>query len=163
MGTSFWSGFRLQWSTCQTRASLRPATREVLLSDRWESAELPGRDGVDMGHNGKDTNVRTHGGDALTGTIDTSTSSKERDRLARHQAGACKPCVFVKMGCEYGDACSFCHLPHTRSQKPKLAKEKRMRIRKMMQRALLEAAVASSLPDGSSQLPPDTRVAHLSM
>jgi hypothetical protein len=78
---------------------------------------------------------------------DTShlSSSESRDNAdlgqpslgsARHDVGACKPCLFVhtEAGCQKGALCDFCHQPHKRKSKPRPCKGKRDRYRRLLQR-----------------------------
>ena len=102
-----------------------------------------------------------------SGSNDLPRTSEEvrlsEEMLARHQAHTCRPCAFLKLGCKYGSSCAFCHLPHTRRTMRKPAKEKRERIRKMVQRTLMETASASSLQPDVLDFPPGTQVVRLTV
>lgn len=56
---------------------------------------------------------------------------------ALHDAGKCKPCLFLKskVGCDKGVDCRFCHLHHKRSENPRPCKGKRDWYKKMLARS----------------------------
>lgn len=70
---------------------------------------------------------------------------------ARHDQGACKPCLFVhtEVGCQNGTLCEFCHLPHKRKSKPRPCKGKRDRYRRLLMRMEADA----NAQDGSDARP----------
>mmetsp|Transcript_45374 Transcript_45374/g.120335 ORF Transcript_45374/g.120335 Transcript_45374/m.120335 type:complete len:210 (-) Transcript_45374:37-666(-) len=125
----------------------------------------------DRGDVASQSRGRTDGGDALINEVREGSNSlghepagtnSSADKLARHNARSCRPCVFLKNGCRDGESCSFCHVPHTRRSMPKLGKEKRMRIRKMMSRTQQEAADPTCLA-GARQVHQSPLVVQISL
>lgn len=57
---------------------------------------------------------------------------------ALHTEGKCKPChyVYTISGCDNGKNCAFCHLPHTKKNRPRPCKTKRLQCKKIV--SLLE-------------------------
>lgn len=55
---------------------------------------------------------------------------------ALHEAGRCKPCLFLyeTIGCKNGFSCSFCHYNHNRRSVARQSKGKRDRFRKLVSR-----------------------------
>lgn len=55
---------------------------------------------------------------------------------ACHTHGRCRPCLFVKtrVGCDNGEACTFCHVHDSRSGASRPCKAKRERYRKLLAR-----------------------------
>lgn len=62
------------------------------------------------------------------------------DETTDHALGRCKPCLFAltSAGCDNGDACTFCHLKHSRRNCKRPCKGKRLRYRKLVERRLEE-------------------------
>jgi hypothetical protein len=59
-----------------------------------------------------------------------------------HAEGNCKPCSYVhtKLGCLNGQACSFCHIPHTTKNRARPCKAKRMQSKRIQ--GMIENAAA---------------------
>lgn len=73
-------------------------------------------------------------GHAANAKTSWSRTCLSRGTLESHNAGLCKPCLFVRtgVGCKSGLACQFCHLVHSRESRP--CKAKRDRYKKLLAR-----------------------------
>jgi len=49
-----------------------------------------------------------------------------------HEVGMCRPCVFVRQSCVYGEDCSYCHFAHPKKSKNRPCKGRRERFRKQV-------------------------------
>mmetsp|Transcript_93200 Transcript_93200/g.268305 ORF Transcript_93200/g.268305 Transcript_93200/m.268305 type:complete len:264 (-) Transcript_93200:72-863(-) len=90
------------------------------------------------------------GGDAEPGMAQPSQPREEVDRsempavsVALHDAGRCKPCMFLRtaVGCPSASECNFCHLPHRRRNMPRPCKSKRERFKALFERKAREAGI----------------------
>lgn len=77
-----------------------------------------------------------------------SSFAEESIGTALHKSGTCKPCLFVtnQFGCIDGANCQFCHLRHTRVDRPRPSKQKRERFKKFQERIFSQAELPLNLP-----------------
>lgn len=82
-------------------------------SDDQTKLSTPGRKESDCNECNESDNKAPPSDDEETGDA-AEDSAKDEDPYSLHDAGECKPCLWVnnKRGCLNGDHCKFCHLDH---------------------------------------------------
>jgi len=72
--------------------------------------------------------------DTATRAPSFQASESQGSAFDLHELGACRPCLYVesKMGCVNGASCNFCHFPHSKKERPRPCKAKRLQTKEMV-------------------------------